>query len=59
MLTNSAVPGACRPAAPAPDTAQEAAAQTRVAELERRFGDPGDPANPVGTQRLLAADEAA
>ncbi|MEV6146720.1 acyl-CoA dehydrogenase [Streptomyces sp. NPDC051992] len=58
MLTNSAVPGARRPAAPAPDTAQEAAAQTRVAELERRFGDPDDPANPVGTQRLLAADEA-
>ncbi|MFE6668770.1 acyl-CoA dehydrogenase family protein [Streptomyces sp. NPDC057697] len=61
MLTDSAVPGSrppATPADPAPDPAQEAAAQARVAELERRFGDPADPANPVGAQRLLAADEA-
>ncbi|GAA2150591.1 acyl-CoA dehydrogenase [Kitasatospora kazusensis] len=28
----------------------------RVAELERLFGDPGDPANPVGGAAFLAAD---
>ncbi|GAA3022442.1 acyl-CoA dehydrogenase [Streptomyces lactacystinicus] len=61
MLTDSAAPGLPRPEAPADrprEGAQETAARDRVAELERRFGDPGDPANPVGTERLLAADEA-
>lgn len=31
----------------------------RLAEIEAAFGDPGDPANPVGYTALLAADRAA
>ncbi|MET8542861.1 acyl-CoA dehydrogenase [Kitasatospora sp. NPDC004799] len=57
MLTDTAAPGLPRPRDPAAD-APEAAVRARVAELEHRFGDPADPANPVGTARLLAADEA-
>ncbi|MFF7195217.1 acyl-CoA dehydrogenase [Streptomyces sp. NPDC008079] len=37
---------------------QEARVAARVAELNAAFGDPADPANPVGNARLLAADEA-
>ncbi|NUK52894.1 acyl-CoA dehydrogenase [Streptomyces lunaelactis] len=36
---------------------EEVRIQQRVAELERRFGDPGDPDNPLGLDALLAADE--
>ncbi|MFJ9590924.1 acyl-CoA dehydrogenase family protein [Streptomyces acidicola] len=43
---------------PAAHEAQESAVQARVAELESGFGDPHDPANPLGTAGLLAADEA-
>ncbi|MFB6819374.1 acyl-CoA dehydrogenase [Streptomyces sp. NPDC056347] len=35
----------------------EAAVQERVADLERRLGDPWDPGNPLGHAALLAADE--
>lgn len=35
----------------------EAAVVARVADLERRFGDPWDPANPLGHAAILAADE--
>ncbi|MEU3260873.1 acyl-CoA dehydrogenase [Streptomyces albidoflavus] len=35
----------------------EAAVAGRVADLERRFGDPWDPANPLGHAQILAADE--
>ncbi|AUG78890.1 Type I polyketide synthase component [Kitasatospora sp. MMS16-BH015] len=34
----------------------EAEVRRRVAELERWFGDPADPANPLGTAAFLAAD---
>ncbi|MFD9074671.1 acyl-CoA dehydrogenase [Streptomyces lasiicapitis] len=34
----------------------EAAAAARVADLERRFGDPWDPANPLGHAGILDAD---
>ncbi|WUH90924.1 acyl-CoA dehydrogenase [Streptomyces sp. NBC_00433] len=37
---------------------QEARTAARVAELNAAFGDPGDPVNPVGNDRLLEADEA-
>ncbi|SHN17950.1 acyl-CoA dehydrogenase [Actinacidiphila paucisporea] len=37
---------------------QEARTAARVAELNAAFGDPGDPVNPVGHDRLLEADEA-
>jgi alkylation response protein AidB-like acyl-CoA dehydrogenase len=37
---------------------QEARTAARVAELNTAFGDPADPANPVGHAQLLAADEA-
>ncbi|MBD0734799.1 acyl-CoA dehydrogenase [Streptomyces sp. CBMA29] len=37
---------------------QEARVAARVAELSAAFGDPADPANPVGDARLLEADEA-
>ncbi|CAL9617848.1 acyl-CoA dehydrogenase family protein [Streptomyces sp. enrichment culture] len=47
-----------RAAEPARRTAQESAVRTRVADLEKRFGDPDDPANPLGAAGLLAADEA-
>ncbi|MFJ1755865.1 acyl-CoA dehydrogenase [Kitasatospora sp. NPDC088134] len=33
--------------------------RARVAEWERRLGDPGDPANPAGFRALMAADERA
>ncbi|MFF3323705.1 acyl-CoA dehydrogenase [Streptomyces sp. NPDC002889] len=36
---------------------EEVTVQQRVAELERRFGDPADPDNPLGLDALLAADE--
>ncbi|MEU0395844.1 acyl-CoA dehydrogenase [Streptomyces sp. NPDC006208] len=36
---------------------EEVTVQQRVAELERRFGDPADPDNPLGLDVLLAADE--
>ncbi|MCX4820510.1 acyl-CoA dehydrogenase [Streptomyces sp. NBC_01142] len=36
---------------------EEVLVQRRVADLERRFGDPGDPGNPLGRDALLAADE--
>ncbi|MDH2390772.1 acyl-CoA/acyl-ACP dehydrogenase [Streptomyces sp. HNM0663] len=36
---------------------EEVLIQQRVAELERRFGDPADPDNPLGLDALLAADE--
>jgi alkylation response protein AidB-like acyl-CoA dehydrogenase len=39
-------------------TDQEAHAAARVAALNAAFGDPGDPANPVGNAAVLAADEA-
>ncbi|WP_030668761.1 acyl-CoA dehydrogenase [Streptomyces rimosus] len=35
----------------------EESVDDRVARLERRFGDPADPANPLGFRALLAADE--
>ncbi|EPH39678.1 hypothetical protein STRAU_7254 [Streptomyces aurantiacus JA 4570] len=35
----------------------EAAVAARVADLERRFGDPWDPANSLGHAGILAADE--
>ncbi|MFF9908899.1 acyl-CoA dehydrogenase, partial [Streptomyces olivaceus] len=35
----------------------EAAVAARVADLERRFGDPWDPANALGHAGILAADE--
>ncbi|MFJ7591010.1 acyl-CoA dehydrogenase [Streptomyces sp. NPDC097617] len=38
---------------------REHAVRARVAELEARFGDPCDPANPVGYTALLEADRAA
>ncbi|MDI6407484.1 acyl-CoA dehydrogenase [Streptomyces albus] len=37
--------------------AEERAVQRRIADLERRFGDPSDPDNPLGLAALLAADE--
>ncbi|MEV6398584.1 acyl-CoA dehydrogenase [Streptomyces sp. NPDC051907] len=36
---------------------EEVLVQQRVADLERRFGDPNDAANPLGLGALLAADE--
>lgn len=36
---------------------EELTVQQRVADLERRLGDPGDPGNPLGRDALLAADE--
>ncbi|MFI1395434.1 acyl-CoA dehydrogenase [Streptomyces sp. NPDC020681] len=36
---------------------EEIIVQQRVADLERRLGDPGDPGNPLGLDALLAADE--
>ncbi|MFD9260175.1 hypothetical protein ACFVZQ_17090, partial [Streptomyces sp. NPDC059538] len=38
---------------------REHAVRARVAELEALFGDPSDPANPVGYTALLEADRAA
>ncbi|WP_327391973.1 acyl-CoA dehydrogenase [Streptomyces sp. NBC_01186] len=38
-------------------TEEEARIRHRVADLERRFGDPSDPDNPLGLTALLAADE--
>jgi alkylation response protein AidB-like acyl-CoA dehydrogenase len=38
-------------------TDEEARIRHRVADLERRFGDPSDPDNPLGLTALLAADE--
>ncbi|WP_405437515.1 acyl-CoA dehydrogenase [Streptomyces avidinii] len=38
---------------------REIAVRARVAELEALFGDPADPANPVGYTALLEADRAA
>lgn len=38
-------------------TEEEIRIQHRVADLERRFGDPSDPDNPLGLAALLAADE--
>jgi len=47
-------------ARPNPDARQqESTARARVDEIERGFGDPYDPDNPVGFERLLEADEAA
>ncbi|MEU0991399.1 acyl-CoA dehydrogenase family protein [Streptomyces sp. NPDC005953] len=40
------------------DQTQEDAAKERVAELERRFGDPEDAANPLSAAQIVAADEA-
>ncbi|MDH6129091.1 acyl-CoA dehydrogenase [Kitasatospora sp. GP82] len=37
-------------------TAAEVEVRRRVAELERLFGDPADPGNPVGSAAFLAAD---
>ncbi|MET9616449.1 acyl-CoA dehydrogenase family protein [Kitasatospora indigofera] len=54
MLSETVDPA--RPATAA--TGQEQEARARVAELEARFGDPYDPANPMGQHQLLAADEA-
>ncbi|WP_328916603.1 MULTISPECIES: acyl-CoA dehydrogenase [unclassified Streptomyces] len=39
-------------------TGQETCVAARVAELNAAFGDPADPANPVGHARILEADEA-
>ncbi|MEU3191057.1 acyl-CoA dehydrogenase family protein [Streptomyces sp. NPDC006992] len=36
---------------------EELRVQHRIADLERRFGAPDDPGNPLGTAALLAADE--
>ncbi|MFE0875677.1 acyl-CoA dehydrogenase family protein [Streptomyces smyrnaeus] len=36
---------------------EELRIQYRIADLERRFGDPADPDNPLGITALLAADE--
>jgi alkylation response protein AidB-like acyl-CoA dehydrogenase len=47
---------AARPRVPDP-LHSEAAVVGRVADLERRFGDPWDPANPLGHAQILAADE--
>ncbi|MEV5887139.1 acyl-CoA dehydrogenase [Streptomyces sp. NPDC052020] len=58
-LTTLAVQGdetAARPRVPDPLTS-EAAVAGRVADLERRFGDPWDAANPLGHAAILAADE--
>ncbi|GAB2721733.1 acyl-CoA dehydrogenase [Kitasatospora kifunensis] len=38
-------------------TVAESEVRRRVAELERCFGDPADPANPLGSAAFLAADE--
>ncbi|MEU6769237.1 acyl-CoA dehydrogenase [Streptomyces sp. NPDC046853] len=54
MLTGSLPQGA--PEAPATD--QETRVAARVAELEKRLGDPTDEQNPVSYARLLEADEA-
>ncbi|GGV61870.1 acyl-CoA dehydrogenase [Streptomyces longisporoflavus] len=54
MLTGSLPQGA--PEAPA--TGQETRVTARVAELEKRLGDPTDEKNPVSYARLLEADEA-
>jgi len=44
----------------APEAAgSEAAARLRIADLERRLGDPWDEANPLGHTAVLAADERA
>ncbi|MEC4574177.1 acyl-CoA dehydrogenase [Streptomyces virginiae] len=48
-----------RAPAQAREQAREHAVRARVAELEARFGDPTDPANPVGYTALLEADRAA
>ncbi|MQS35900.1 acyl-CoA dehydrogenase [Streptomyces katsurahamanus] len=45
-------------AAPGPRVTQESLVQARIADLESRFGDPDDPANPLSAARVLAADEA-
>lgn len=67
MLSDPAVqglPGKVVPIGPAPapqglaDMVQEEAAQQRIADLEKRFGDPEDPANPLSAAHILAADEA-
>ncbi|NEY36725.1 acyl-CoA dehydrogenase [Streptomyces sp. PRKS01-65] len=58
-LTTLAVQGdqaAGRPRVPDPLTS-EAAVAGRVADLERRFGDPWDAGNPLGHAAILAADE--
>lgn len=41
------------------DTAAGRTATRRIDELERRFGQPWDPANPVGFAEIVAADERA
>ncbi|WP_051970085.1 acyl-CoA dehydrogenase [Kitasatospora azatica] len=50
-------PGAATTIEESPPVTAEEEIRRRVAELELRFGDPGDPANPVGFAALLAADE--
>ncbi|MFI1865554.1 acyl-CoA dehydrogenase [Streptomyces jumonjinensis] len=45
-------------AAPGARVTQESLVQARIADLESRFGDPDDPANPLSAARVLAADEA-
>ncbi|MDN0197928.1 acyl-CoA dehydrogenase [Streptomyces sp. S.PNR 29] len=59
-LTTFALPtneAAARPRAQAAALNSEAAVAGRVADLERRFGDPWDAANPLGHAAILAADE--
>ncbi|MDX3070178.1 acyl-CoA dehydrogenase, partial [Streptomyces sp. ND04-05B] len=67
MLSDPAVQGLHGKAAPtgtaaatdpATHQARESAVRARIANLENRFGDPQDPANPLGAAGLLAADEA-
>ena len=53
----STAPDTGQRAARAADDAVEAALAAGVARLEERFGDAGDPGNPVGRAAVVAADE--
>ncbi|MEO3978987.1 acyl-CoA dehydrogenase family protein [Streptomyces sp. CAU 1734] len=58
-LRGEAAPeGPIRTAPPIAHRAQESAARARIADIEARFGDPDDPANPLSAAGILAADEA-
>ena len=55
-LTTLAVQEGEAPARVADPLNSEAAVVGRVADLERRFGDPWDPANELGHAQILAAE---
>lgn len=57
MLTPSQTPSQTPSRIPSRTSQEEVLIQRRVAELERRLGDPGDPGNPLRLDALLAADE--